>query len=220
MAAANSNYVLEIEDVSMIIRKCKLTDASYAQLINTPALYPITRVLMKDYSYASGIRSISMNNVTSGILPQRIVLAMVSNAALNGVVNQNPFNFQHFGLVECNVAVNGSTVNGKPLSFDFESSKDCDGYWSLFASSGKMHHNIGSVINRKDYKDGYTIIAIDLSPSLCDSEYIDPDRSGDLSIGLSFEKNLASSVTVLVYCEYNSLVEVTSGRKVIPHFQV
>lgn len=220
LMAANANYVLQIQDVSMMIRKCKLTDASLTQVQNIPALYPITRVLMKDYSFPSGIQSINMNSVASGVLPQKVVLAMVSNAAANGSPTLNPFNFQHFGLNECNVAVNGSTVNGKPLTFDFANLKDSDGYWSLFASSGKMHHNIGSIIKRKDYKDGYAIIAFDLSPSLCDGEYIDPDKSGDMSIALSFGQNLTSSITVFVYCEYNSLIEVTGGRKVIPHFQV
>ena len=220
LMAANANYVLEIEDVSMMLRKCKLTDASLTQVQNIPALYPITRVLMKDYSFPSGIQSININNLTSGVLPQKVVVGLVSNAATNGSSILNPFNFQHFGLSECNVAVNGSTVNGKPLTFDFANSRDSDGYWSLFASSGKMHHNIGSIIQRKDYKDGYAIIAFDLSPSLCDGEFIDPDKSGDMSIALSFGKNLTSSITVLVYCEYNSLIEVTSGRKVIPHFQV
>ena len=83
-----------------------------------------------------------------------------------------------------------------------------------------MHHNIGSIIQRKDYKDGYVIMAFDLSPSLCDGEYIDPDKSGDMSIALSFRQNLTTSITVLVYCKYNSLIEITSGREVIPHFQV
>ena len=177
-------------------------------------------MITKDYSFANGVQSINMNNVASGVLPQRIVLSMVANAAVNGSTTLNPFNFQNFGLRECNVVLNGSTVNGKSLTFDFENSIDADGYWSLFQSTGKMHHNIGSVIARKDYKDGYAIFVFDLSSSLCDGEHIDPDKSGDLSIGLTFKQNLTTPITVLLYLEYNSIVEITKGKKVIPHFQV
>ena len=220
LMSATNDYTLQIEDISLMIRKCKLSAASYTQIVNMPAIYPTVRVITKDYSFANGIQSINMNNVASGVLPQRIVMSMVANAAVNGSTTLNPFNFQNFGLRECNVVLNGSTINGKSLTFDFENSIDADGYWSLFQSTGKMHHNIGSVIARKDYKDGYAIFVFDLSSSLCDGEHIDPDKSGDLSIGLTFKQNLTTPITVLLYLEYNSIVEITKGKKVIPHFQV
>lgn len=220
LMSTNANYQLDIEDIALLIRKCKMSDAAYTQATLSNALYPITRVLMKDYSFTSGVQNVNMNNIAHGILPQRIVMAMVSNMASNGTTTMNPFNFQHFGLSECNVAINGSTVNGKSLKFDFENSRDIDGYWSLFASTGKMYHNVGSVISRKDYKDGYAIIVVDLSPSLCDGDYIDPDISGDLSISLTFKQNLSTAITVLLYFEYNSLIEVTKAKRVIPHFNV
>lgn len=220
LLSAADSYRLEIEDISLMIRKCKLADDVYAQTIQSRALYPITRVLMKDYSFTQGVQSISMNNIVHGILPQRIVLAMVSNAAMNGSTTMNPFNFQHFNLSECNVLLNGSSVNGKAMTFDFENSKYLDGYWSLFSSTGKMHDNAGSVINRKDYKNGYALIVFDLSPTLCNGDYIDPDNSGELSVSLSFKNNLTNAITVLLYLEYNSQIEITKEKEVVTHFHV
>ena len=106
------------------------------------------------------------------------------------------------------------------MTFDFENSRYLDGYWSLFSSTGKMHDNAGSVINRKDYKNGYTLIVVDLSPTLCNGDYIDPDSSGELSVTLSFKENLRDAINVLLYLEYNSQIEITKDKDVITHFHV
>lgn len=220
LMAASDEFKMELEDAALIVRKCKMTPSVYAQASRVDVLYPYIRVNLKDFSFPQGQQSISINNLVHGILPQRIVLAMVSNSSSNGNLQKNPFNFQHFGLQECNLNVNGSTLNGKALTFDFANSHDVDGYWSLFQSTGKMFHNAGSLINRSDYGKGYTIIVFDLSPTLCDGTYWDPDKSGDVSLSLAFEKNLTESVTLIAYLEFNSLVEITKNKKVVPHFSV
>ena len=83
-----------------------------------------------------------------------------------------------------------------------------------------MHDNAGSIIKRKDYKSGYTLIAIDLSPTLCSGDYIDPAQSGELSVSLVFRQTLAVSITVFAYLEYDGLLEITKEKVVIPHFHV
>jgi len=218
------DYKLKIVDASLMIRKCKLVDSVYLNAISKKSLYPITRVALKEFSFTSGSANVDLNNLKSGVLPNRIVLAMVSNAAKNGNGTLNPFNFQHFNLSECNVMLtsggNNGTVNGQPLRFNFDDGQDVDGYWTLFAGTGKMHDNAGSIIKRKDYKSGYTLIAIDLSPTLCSGDYIDPAQSGELSVSLVFRQTLAVSITVFAYLEYDGLLEITKEKVVIPHFHV
>ena len=113
------DYKLKIVDASLMIRKCKLVDSVYLNAISKKSLYPITRVALKEFSFTSGSANVDLNNLKSGVLPNRIVLAMVSNAAKNGNGTLNPFNFQHFNLSECNVMLtsggNNGTVNGQPL---------------------------------------------------------------------------------------------------------
>jgi hypothetical protein len=45
---------------------------------------------------------------------------MVENAAFNGDVKKNPFNFQHFNINYMTLLKNGDSVPGPPLQLDFE----------------------------------------------------------------------------------------------------
>ena len=216
----SDDATLSVEDMTLVVRKCQLTSLAYNQIINKSAIYPITRVLLKEYTRAPGVSSININNVASGILPQRIVLCMVTNSTASGERHKNPFNFQNNDLRTCNISINGSTINGEMMRFNFKTDEYMDGYLSLFNSTGKLFHNVGSLISRGDYKNGYTIISADLSPSLCDGAYIDPDSAGDLSIALTFGTALTESISIIIYCEYNSTIEITKTKQVIPFFKV
>ena len=53
-----------------------------------------------------------------------------------------------------------------------------------------MFKDDGCYIDRDDYKSGYILFAYDLTPTLCDGQYIDPEKSGDLSVELLFNAQI------------------------------
>ena len=105
-------------------------------------------MLLKEYGFPSGVQTININNIVSGILPRRIVMCMISNAAANGDRTKNPFRFDNLDLATCNFSVNGSTLNGEVMHFNFNTGEYMDGYLSLFNATGKLFHNTGSLISR------------------------------------------------------------------------
>ena len=224
LSSVVDDFKLEIVDASLMVRKCKLSDSAYLQAAKKNSLYPVTNVVVNQYSQAPGVANIDLNNLKSGVLPNRIVLAMVSNAAKNGDGSLNPFNFQHFNLASCNIKLNSAgvngTLNGQPLRFNFADGQEVDGYWTLFSGTGKMYDDAGSIIKRKDYKGGYCLIASDLSPTLCQGDYNDPTQSGELSLSLTFHEPLSTSITIFVYLEYDGVIEVTKEKVVVPLFHV
>ena len=60
-----------------------------------------------------------------------------------------------------------------------------EAFWTLFDSTGYMFKDDGCFIDRDDYKSGYTLFAYDLTPTLCDSRYVDPEKIGDLGVELN-----------------------------------
>ena len=84
---------------------------------------------------------------------------------------------------------------------------------SLFAGDGKLHGNSGS-IEREDYSEGYTIIVADFTPfEIGDNFNLKTERT--LSIDLVFKSPLAVTISVLVYAEYDNVIEIDSNGNVI-----
>ena len=87
-------------------------------------------------------------------------------------------------------------------------------YSTLFSGTGKLHGNSGSIIKREDYSEGYTIIVADLTPFEIGDNF-DLQEEGTLSIDLVFKSPLAATISVLVYAEYDNIIEIDSNRNVI-----
>ena len=80
-------------------------------------------------------------------------------------------------------------------------------YNTLLSSTGKLHGNSGSIIKREDYSEGYTIIVADLTPFEIGDNF-DLKAEGTLSIYLVFKSPLAATINVLVYAEYDNVIEI------------
>ena len=87
-------------------------------------------------------------------------------------------------------------------------------YSTLFSGTGKLHENSGSIIKREDYSERYTIIVADLTPfEISDNFNLKEERT--LSTDLIFKSPLVATINVLVYAEYNNVIEIDSNRNVI-----
>ena len=218
-SVANASYQLQIMDVTLHMRKIKLVDEVYKDIVSQDIVYPITRVETKDYVSPAGVKSFYLTNVSNGILPKRIIIALVLNGAYNGSYTMNPYNFQHFNLSKLELNVNGTVYAGKPFEFDFAANKYLEGYWSLVTAMGKIASHQGCTISRQEYKSGYSLFAFDLTPTLCGSDqYIDPHQPGDANISLTFKENLENPINAFVYMEHDSKIIITKTKQVIPAF--
>ncbi len=69
---ANASYKIVLEDISLMLRKCILTDTKYNQLQSISKhdiVYPITQVLSKVFTYSAGPSSLTINNAVQGKIP-------------------------------------------------------------------------------------------------------------------------------------------------------
>ena len=159
----------------------------------------ITRTTPKVFTVPRGQQSQYIDNAFLGEIPKRIAICMMDNDSYNGNYKKNPFNFQHYNLTQIGISVNGEEVPFKPLKLNFDD---------------KLHGNSGSIIKREDYSEGYTIIVADLTPFEIGDSF-DLKAEGTLSIDLVFKSPLAATINVLVYAEYDNVIEIDSNRNVI-----
>ena len=140
---------------------------------------------------------------------------MMDNDSYNGNYEKNQFNFQHYNLTQIGISVDGEEVPFKPLKLHFDDKLFVTAYSTLFSGTGKLHGNSGSIIRREDYSEvGYTIIVADLTPFDIGDNF-DLKEEGTLSIDLVFKSLLAVTINVLVYAEYDNVIETDSNRNVI-----
>ena len=125
-------------------------------------------------------------------------------------IKKNPFNFQHPNLIQIGISVNGEEIPFNPLKLNFDEKLFVTAYNTLFSGTGKLHGNSGSIIKREDYSEGYTIIVADLTPFEI-SDNFDLKAAETLSIDLAFKSPLAATINVLVYAEYDNVIEIDSS---------
>ncbi len=219
--AAPAAHRITILDAVLYVKKVFVAP-SHFNAINTvlkdsTVKYPITRVSPKVFTIAQGKQSENIDNAFLGELPKRIVICMTDNDAFNGHYKKNPFNFQHYKLTHIGVNVNGEDAPQKPLKLDFDTKQYISAYNTLFAGTGKLHADSGVGISRDEYASGYSIFVFDLTP-FENGEHFDLKTEGSLNIELIFKQALPRTINVIVYAEYDAVIEIDSNRNVIKDF--
>ena len=82
---------------------------------NRNNIIPHTKFSIKTLTVTSGGTSYTFDNLFKGKHPERIVLAMVADAAATASYSANPFNFQNFGLKYMALSANSQLIPSIPL---------------------------------------------------------------------------------------------------------
>ena len=211
-------YKIIIVDAILCIKKIELTPSVF-NAINTVlndknAQYAITRTTPKVFTVPKGQQSQHIDNAFLDEIPKRIAVCMMDNNSYNGNYKKNPFSFQHYNLTQIRISVNGEEIPFKLLKLNFNDKLVLTPYNTLFSGTGKLHGNTGSIIKREDYSEGYTIIVADLTPFEIGDNF-DLKAEGTLSIDLVFKSPFIATINVLVYAEYDNVIEIHSNCNII-----
>ncbi len=217
--AANAKaFKIDITRATLYLRQVTINPdvlLAHAKVLSNPeqtVKYPIKRVEMKSLSVPIGT-TVFGQAINHGNLPARVVIGMVSSNAFAGSYMLNPYNFQHFGLTSIGLTVDGEAVPSQKLDLDFVGGNTVEGYNTLFTGIDKLYD--GNDIDRNDYNRGYTLFAYDLSPDLCSGNHFDLVGTGTLKLDMSFSPGLTEGINVIVYMEYQKMIEINQQRAII-----
>ena len=88
-------------------------------------------------------------------------------------------------------------------------------YQTLFSGINTQFHNTGNQINREDYESGYSLVAFDLSPDLSTGSHFNLVKRSNMRLELKFAEALTTTVSVLVFSEFESLLELDQSRNIL-----
>ena len=100
-------------------------------------------------------------------MPRRVVVGFVKHTAYNGLIKENPYNFQHFDIERIKLYVARHSIPYRDdLVFDFTSNKYMRGFNSLYKGLYRSLYDTGNDITYDEYKGGYTLFAFNTTPDL------------------------------------------------------
>ena len=217
----NPTYKVVILDASLFVRKVKVSSAvmlgHMKALEKGTAKYPIKRNVCKMVSVPRGNLTLTQDHVFLGQLPNRIVVGCVTNEAFNGRYGKNPSNFQHMNINFLTVHVDGEQIPYSPLQPKFAGPAKhyIRSYQTLFSGTDKMYQDEGNTITRDDYAAGYALFAFDLSPDLSVGGHFSLVKRGNLRLDVHFAEPLDETINLIIYAEFNNIIEIDKARNVI-----
>lgn len=222
MGEANE-FITKIKEAVLYVRKVKLNPTialSHSKLLDQGkfAKYPIRRGVVTSFTISQNSLSFNKDNVVSGQLPRRIVVGFVRNEAFNGNIKYNPFNFEHFHLNYLSFSTGSETIPSQPLKPNFEEHQFLRSYMTLFEGTGIRYANTGNCITRGNFAKGYALYCLDLTPDLSTGNHCSPIKHGNLRMEVHFAKALPCTVNVVVYSEFENIVQIDRSRNIVTDF--
>lgn len=217
MSSTDKEYKVVIMQATLIVRTVKLNtpvvmEHKKSLEHNSKALYPHRRVEMQSFTIPSGVLSHTRSNVVTGHLPRRVVVALTTNQAFNGVYSRSYCRFQPHGLIKINLLVNGRSLpaNGYTPQFTDKdgSGVQCVRCFNALSSVCKMTHtDNGNAISRRAFEDGYTMFAFMVFEDWSDESF-GLVHEGNIQLEMRFGVATPEVLNTIVYCEYENTLSI------------
>ena len=81
-----------------------------------------------------------------------------------------------------------------------------------------LNDDRGHDINREDFKNRYALYAFDLMPDMAEGSYTDRIKYGNICMDIHFTAALTATVNMIVYAEYDSLIQIDQACPIITDF--
>lgn len=219
----NRDYKIAFEEVVLYVPRYTLNasviNGHAAGLKRQNAIYPLHHTEVTTYTIPKGQKSYTKDCLFPDEAPKMLMIAMVDNAAFNGNLKKNPFHFQHFDLSKLALYRDSRSVTGPALSPDFDQDRILRSYMHTMQAFQYYNTDDTNGLTPEEFANGYTIYAFDLT---ADKDTSASHRQGyqtkNLRLELFFKKETPCTINVLLYAVYDSKIEITAQRNVIPYY--
>ena len=213
---------VEITEAVLWVRRVQVSPSvelahSRALLSGKNAVYPIRRGEVEVMSVPPNQTTVCRDNLFMSRLPKKLIITMVSNDIFNGLKTSSPFVYHHFGLSSIELSIDGENVCGTPMPLDFAGQKYMRAYQGIFHAFNKSYTDAGNDITYQDFKSGYSLFCFDLTADGCgnSSNHFELTRQGNIRFKMNFDTPLTSTINIIVYGEFESVLEITNSREVL-----
>ena len=181
--------------------------------------YPTVRSEIRTFNMQGNQQRYECNNLFQGRIPNRVIVGLVHSDAFNGNVARDPFCFQKFGVSNIRQLVRGEEYPYETLELVHNNStQDLRGYYRFLQATGCLCKHQGNMVRSEDWGQSRncTLFVFDNAANGClDSPVLNPKQSGELQIVLNFGAPPGNNITVILYGEFENLLEIDKNKAVL-----
>jgi len=209
---SNKKFKIKIHKAVLRVGFLKLKPKAIKDLESTlskkNAVYPLKRVIMKNYTIPSTASSFTVEDLYHGSVPSILIAGLVETRAFTGDLQKNPMEFKNYDVKSVGFFVNGESVPQAPLEMTFSSGEDAvyvNGYNSLLRAAG------GSLsFNMKDWAAGSALYAFDVAGR--DEKHA---KRGQTRLDITMGGTNTDSKTLITYAIFPGSLEITKDRQIL-----
>ena len=214
------DYEVELDGLELSMRRYTPSDYMKNWIENERkskiVQFPIDRNNIKAYNVAPNTNDLSCYGIIKGHrLPDQLIVGLVEEESYRGVNNKNPFNFQHFDLVEASVVINGTHFPANKFTMDRSKGDTADIYQHFLECCGIGIDDREFDVSKEDYLNGTFLLNFDFSPDLCNRYHRHIPNSGNIDINLKLKKETDKTVKVILYATYSTDVYIDQNTNVM-----
>ena len=221
----DGDFDLKVVEAQLMVQKVALVPGlreSYNQMMEdgNPVPYFLNTPNLNFYTIEAGSSQFMRDNLFLGKVPERVVIAMVETEAYHGSRSKNPYNFQHFDLMEICMYKDGMPYPRPMIKLDIENSICADAYHYFLTSLGGACTRNVPMLTMDEYMQGYTLFSYDMSPDQMGS--LNPgtliNMNSNIRLEMKFKRPLTKNITLLVYYQIGQLMQIHRDRQVTVDF--
>ena len=203
-AAPQVNYKVQIVSANFIVQT-KVFSPSFLmaqeKLLQTNNfVLPMNKVDPKTLMLPTGTSQIEFDNVYQGKLPDLVTLAFVADADMAGGYQNNPFNFQNFGVNYLAMQANGDLVPRIPYQPNFTTGDYISDYLTVMRALGQDNGPNCWNLTPTEWANGYNIYAFKLTPGPIGTVR-SAARVGSVRLILKFAAATQANITVIMHSQ-------------------
>lgn len=209
------NVSVEFLDTVWYVHKAQVAPATLDGIrygfSKAPARYVMTRSEVRNTTIPANVFDYTLENIVMGSLPRRCFLGLVTSRAFSGAT-EDPFSFSHFDVNYITAFIDGTPYPLRPYTPDFKRNNFVREFRALYRALNQTGTDTYLTIDRAAFKER-PLFAFQFAPDLSNggslSSHVNLRNQGHLRIQLKFAEKLTESLVAILYCEYDSCLQIT-----------
>jgi hypothetical protein len=207
-----TKFKLEFVDLFIEYNRIRLNPHTKMEPLQ---IYPFSKTEMKKYAIPAGLYNYRLRMQTGGVIPKQVIFFQVDTSAAEGHYSKNPLNFKHFNLSYHDIRPGGYIYPIDGLQPDFSNDPPLMSreLVHLYKNTGVYRTDRGCCVSYSGFPNGYTILAHDLTPDMCNSHHIHKQKTGSLEAEFKWKTGLAEPISIYALCVYDAVYVHDAERK-------